>query len=143
MLLSAHLCPRGAPSCHSTAALVSGSEQHLVNVFQRSASLFLPPLQNSCVFPPAISVAVSAARPVALLQFAGPAEVGTRSLGGPLSYDMYPPPHMTCISGRYTATPRSNNSVTFGGPNMYPPPHMTCISGRSWYAILGRASEPF
>jgi hypothetical protein len=92
---------------------ISNPEQHLVNVFQRSASLFLPPLQNSCVFPPAISVAVSAARPVALLQFAGPAEVGTRSLGGPLSYDMYPPPHMTCISGR------------------------------SWYAILGRASEPF
>ena len=31
------------------------------------------------------------------------------------------------FSGRYTATLRSNNSVTVGGPNLYPPPHMTCI----------------
>ena len=97
--------------------------------------------------------------------------VYTGSQRAGLSYDMYPPPHMMYtgsqrsglkgaspagtpmnsaadhlygtymghmiymgpsgaqgrFSGRYTATQRSNNSVTFGGPNMYPPPHMTCI----------------
>jgi hypothetical protein len=41
------------------------------------------------------------------------------------SYDMYPPPHMTCIQAR-----ENMQSLDSSSYDMYPPPHMTCIQAR-------------